>query len=60
MRGLIYKDLYLVKSKVIAGSLSILFIILLMYVIYATVGGKVLFPTEMAAVITDLMIVMLL
>ena len=58
MRGLIYKDLYLVKSKVIAGSLSILFIILLMYVIYATVGGKVLFPTEMAAVITDLMIVM--
>lgn len=58
MRGLIYKDLYLIKSKVIAGSLSVLFIILLMYVVYATVGGKVLFPTEMAAVITDLMIVM--
>ena len=58
MRGLIYKDLYLVKSKVIAGSLSVLFIILLMYVVYATVGGKVFFPTEMAAVITDLMIVM--
>ena len=58
MRGLIYKDLYLVKSKVIAGSLSILFIILLMYVIYANVAKNVLFPTEMAAVITDLMIVM--
>ena len=58
MRGLIYKDLYLIKSKVIAGSLSVLFIILLMYVVYATVGGKALFPTEMAAVITDLMIVM--
>ena len=58
MRGLIYKDLYLIKSKVIAGSLSVLFIILLMYVVYATVGGKALFSTEMAAVITDLMIVM--
>ena len=58
MRGLIYKDLYLVKSKVIAGSLSILFIILLMYVIYANVAKNVLFPTEMVAVITDLMIVM--
>ena len=58
MRGLIYKDLYLVKSKVIAGSLSILFIILLMYVIYANVAKNVLFPTEMAAVITDLTIVM--
>ena len=58
MRGLIYKDLYLVKSKVIAGSVSILFIIFLMYVLYATVIEKVLFPTEMAAVITDLMIVM--
>ena len=58
MRGLIYKDLYLIKSKVIAGSLSVLFSILLMYVVYATVGGKALFPTEMAAVITDLMIVM--
>ena len=58
MRGLIYKDLYLVKSKVIAGSLSILFIILLMYVIYANVARNVLFPTEKAAVITDLMIVM--
>ena len=58
MRGLIYKDLYLIKSKVIAGSLSVLVIIILMYVVYATVSGKVLFPTEMAAVITDLMIVM--
>ena len=58
MRGLIYKDLYLIKSKVIAGSLSILVIIISMYVVYATVSGKVLFPTEMAAVITDLMIVM--
>ena len=58
MRGLIYKDLYLIKSKVIAGSLSILFIILLMYVIYANVAKNILFPTEMAAVITDLMIVM--
>ena len=58
MRGLIYKDLYLIKSKVIAGSLSILFIILLMYVIYANVAKNVLFPTEKAAVITDLMIVM--
>lgn len=58
MRGLIYKDLYLIKSKVIAGSLSILFIILLMYVVYANVAKNVLFPTEMAAVITDLMIVM--
>ena len=58
MRGLIYKDLYLVKSKVIAGSLSVLVIIISMYVVYATVRGKVLFPTEMAAVITDLMIVM--
>ena len=58
MRGLIYKDLYLVKSKVIAGSLSVLVIIISMYVVYATVSGKVLFPTEMAAVITDLMIVM--
>ena len=58
MRGLIYKDLYLVKSKVIAGSLSILFIILLMYVIYANVAKNVLLPTEKAAVITDLMIVM--
>lgn len=58
MRGLIYKDLYLIKSKVIAGSLSILFIILLMYVVYANVAKNVLFPAEMAAVITDLMIVM--
>lgn len=58
MRGLIYKDLYLIKSKVIAGSLSVLFIILLMYVIYANVAKNVLFPTEKAAVITDLMIVM--
>ena len=58
MRGLIYKDLYLVKSKVIAGSLSVLVIIISMYVVYATVRGKVLFPTEMAAVITALMIVM--
>lgn len=58
MRGLIYKDLYLIKSKVIAGSLSVLFIILLMYVIYANVAKNVFFPTEMAAVITDLMIVM--
>ena len=58
MRGLIYKDLYLIKSKVIAGSLSVLFIILLMYVIYSNVAKNVLFPTEKAAVITDLMIVM--
>ena len=57
MRGLIYKDLYLIKSKVIAGSVSVLFIILLMYVIYATVIEKVIFLTEMAAIITDLMIV---
>ena len=58
MRGLIYKDLYHIKSKVIAGSLSVLIFIIVMYVVYATVSGKVLFPTEVAAIITDLSIVM--
>ena len=58
MRGLIYKDLYLVKGKVFAGSLSVLFCIVLMYVVYSIVGRNVIFPTEMAAIITDLMIVM--
>ncbi len=58
MRGLIYKDLYLVKGKVLAGCASILFLIASMYVIYAFVAGKVLFPSDLAAIITDLMLVL--
>ena len=56
MRGLIYKDLYLVKGKVLAGCASILFLIASTYVVYTFVGGKVLFPIDLAAIITDLMI----
>jgi len=58
MRGLIYKDLYLVKGKVLAGCASILFLIASTYVVYTFVGGKVLFPIDLAAIITDLMIVL--
>ena len=58
MRGLIYKDLYLIKGKVLAGGTSVLFLILLMYIVYACVAGKVLFPADVAAVITDIYIVL--
>ena len=57
MRGLIYKDLYLIKGKVLAGAVSVLFLILTMYIVYACVGGKVLFPADIAAIVTDLYIV---
>ncbi len=58
MRGLIYKDLYLIKGKVLAGGASVLFIILSMYIVYACVGGKVLFPADIAAIVTDIYIVL--
>ena len=54
MRGLIYKDLYLIKGKVLAGGASVLFLILLMYIVYACVGGKVFFPENIAAIVTDI------
>ena len=58
MRGLIYKDLYLIKGKVLAGGTSVLFIILSMYIVYACVGGKVVFPEDIAAIVTDIYIVL--
>ena len=56
MRGLIYKDLYLNKSKIIFTSLSIVFVVVLMFVLFKAVGK---FPADMSfvALVVDLMIV---
>lgn len=58
MRGLVYKDLYLAKSKILAGFLTILVLIVCMYIVYAIVGDKGMLPAEPAAMVTDITIVM--
>ena len=57
MKGLIYKDLYLNKYKILFTSLSIVFVVALMFIFFK-VAGKM--PADMSplAVLIDLMIVL--
>ena len=57
MKGLIYKDLYLNKSKIIFTSLSTVFVVALMFIFFKAVGKT---PTDMSPVVVlvDLMIVL--
>ena len=55
MRGLVYKDLYLIKNKLLMSVGAIIFIIVITYVLFATAGSAAISQVEMSVFLGALM-----